>query len=526
MTHLCPRSDPASLAAFPSFRDIQVGSRTPDSSNPRRAFAARSTSVLRDVQAAIADFPTIRRTLAGRRPPTLDCPRMRLTAYILPTSLTGTIVTVIALRLPSFSQYIKQVNCQCHRQCSPVGSAASHSFPSILRSHHPRLHVHPVHSRCVVLEISITHRSFPLFQPPLLTRLHRALRRLPSGGISLMGNSTSTTTVVVRDRHILKLIGGSGEFEEIHYSAAGPVFPLFGFSVYHGAMNPFLAACEGSPTRVSDTRLLAKIHELSQFDLRNTGLISISRLAGSLGLLEKTHLTQGRGKDLTNGDGDLTAISPMDVEWRSHMHSPGGNIVEFLQQSSGQSPLRVWMVGILQNHDLKPLEDNAGYVFTTIRPFYSEILQAARAILSNWTVPEDFEFFQSFHFGDVIQASTDTGDPRKDFAKLCFIFNAHGYSSSSFPLGPRRTIFTPLDQMPRKSDHFSSIIPHLIHNQRGRLIDGRSMDDPLQSQVTLPAGEFENGDVILQECMIRRHRHSRHSVTFPWFELRYVYKLS
>ncbi|KAI0062394.1 hypothetical protein BV25DRAFT_1915945 [Artomyces pyxidatus] len=162
---------------------------------------------------------------------------------------------------------------------------------------------------------------------------------------------------------------------------------------------------------VEDAGLLERVRTLSEWENTMAGIMSVAGLARSLDLVGGSYSTNGH-----NDHQEQPSLTPsMSVEWRYVMPSPDGNIIEFLHAVGARAPLRVWMVGILEDHELQPFERMNGYVFTSLRPLLRDSLVAANAILAHWAHREDIDHFQLFKPADAVQASAITYEPLNQF---------------------------------------------------------------------------------------------------------------
>ncbi|KAI0062084.1 hypothetical protein BV25DRAFT_1838601 [Artomyces pyxidatus] len=225
---------------------------------------------------------------------------------------------------------------------------------------------------------------------------------------------------------------------------------------------------------------------LSEWDDKITGILSITQLARALhlpGFNVDRKIPQTR---------ESTTSCPMVVEWRCDKWFPGGDVVEFLFESGGRGPIRVWMVGILDDHEFDYFARRSAYVFTAMCPLYKESMYAANAVLSNWTSKEDAEYFNWFGPSNPIQASTDRTDP------LSYLMFAHDRPS----------------------------IMRWVETNADRLFDACDAPDPMDSRTPLSPEDFHNGDLVLQECIMRRNRSNSFIGIFSQGDIPSVYAIA
>ncbi|KAI0055002.1 hypothetical protein BV25DRAFT_1843271 [Artomyces pyxidatus] len=250
---------------------------------------------------------------------------------------------------------------------------------------------------------------------------------------------------------------------------------------------------------VYNAGLHQKVDMLNEWDDPVTGIMSISKLAQALGLIPQSDSVTENGVVVADTPGSVDqsdlATPSMDVEWRPDMSPLTGCVTESLYPVGGQGPVRMWMVGVLDDHDFKHFADHKGYAFTTMRPLYAESINATNALLASWTSELDRQYFNWFKPSDIVNASTDTAD--------------HFASGAAYPWA-----------------HDEPSVIRWARFCNRRLFDARDVEDPLQATEILSHEDFENGDLVLQECMVRRSRFSINLAGLPALELRYVYKLS
>ncbi|KAI0067144.1 hypothetical protein BV25DRAFT_1835451 [Artomyces pyxidatus] len=139
--------------------------------------------------------------------------------------------------------------------------------------------------------------------------------------------------------------------------------------------------------------------------------------------------------------------SPL-YEWKDSKTTFDDSVVELLYSHGRDQPLRIWMVGAIEDHDIRYLGRSTGYAFTNMRPLYGDSLRGANEVLAHWTSEEDMNF--------------------QPYAN-------DGASLSRWSKFPTR-----------------------------RLFDARNIDNPLHSQDFLVDSDFRKGDLVLQECMLKR----------------------
>ncbi|KAI0067111.1 hypothetical protein BV25DRAFT_1835420 [Artomyces pyxidatus] len=216
--------------------------------------------------------------------------------------------------------------------------------------------------------------------------------------------------------------------------------------------------------------LYTRLHAFSALEDTTTDIVGVARLARSAGLF----LSRPR-KRIPN------------FEWKDTNSTLDDSIVELLYRSGRTHPLRIWMVGALEVYDLDHLGLPEGYAFTSMRPIYGDSLLGANALLAHWTSKEDCEYFGLYKPTDFVNASTVCSEP--------------------------------LNRQPYADDELSlarwSAFPTC------RLFDAKDIDDPLESRRVLSSSDFRKGDLVLQECMLKRVRSSpfTHDPTIC-FELR------
>ncbi|KAI0054753.1 hypothetical protein BV25DRAFT_1922408 [Artomyces pyxidatus] len=235
---------------------------------------------------------------------------------------------------------------------------------------------------------------------------------------------------------------------------------------------------------VAELGLQSKVRTLSEWDDREAGILSILKLAQALGIHDGVSLT-----DVTEGVVDASTPSPF--EWRGNTITDG-RVNQHLHYIDQDTPLRIWMVGVLDEADLQNFCFYPGSVYTTMRPLFQDSWLSANAVLSHFTTEDDKRFFDWYERNDSIRAWDNTTDGLYRMA----------YNDRDELSVLRRTLF-PID----------------------RLFDGQFVDNPLESHTFFSDHHFHDGDLVLQECLLTRSLRPPETTASASLQLRYVYRL-
>ncbi|KAI0054750.1 hypothetical protein BV25DRAFT_1922405 [Artomyces pyxidatus] len=185
---------------------------------------------------------------------------------------------------------------------------------------------------------------------------------------------------------------------------------------------------------------------------------------------------------------------PSSFKWAGDFYDKSDRRIQCLYLTDQDTPLRVWMVGMLDDVELEAMFDRPGYAWTIMRPLFKGSLHAANALLDHFTHPDDTADFEWHDPDDAIHASYST-DTHPD--NLSFI-------STDKDTADRDALFP---------------VNHLF--------DAQDVENPLHSRNTVSDRAFTYRVVVLQECLLTRvSRHWGDPGFTPYFVLRNVYKLS
>ncbi|KAI0054751.1 hypothetical protein BV25DRAFT_1922406 [Artomyces pyxidatus] len=183
---------------------------------------------------------------------------------------------------------------------------------------------------------------------------------------------------------------------------------------------------------------------------------------------------------------------PLDFKWIGDFRDKSGRKVECLGIRGQRNPVRIWMVGMLDDLELGAFSDRPGIAQTIMRPLNWGGLHGANALLRHFTPSVGTH---KWHEPDDAILSTWSKDQDPD--KLNFT-------------GPDYITIDRDDIFP--NDH---------------LFDAYGLDNPITSRTVLSDTDFHIHDFVLQECFFAKVTRSlaTEDVT-AYFILRKVYKLS
>ncbi|KAI0059803.1 hypothetical protein BV25DRAFT_1918190 [Artomyces pyxidatus] len=233
-----------------------------------------------------------------------------------------------------------------------------------------------------------------------------------------------------------------------------------------------------------DHALHEQVVALSSWDGSEADIFSVSCLAAALGIVKQAFVNMQRA-------GDMPSPQRISFEWRELQDGT----TEYLYISGARFPIRVWMVGRIQDIELEHFYYRPGPILTVIEPVFEENVRAANAVLTFLTNQTRVQQYYDYRPHDAITAYGHTAELDATASTLEDTFT--------------RT---------RSETHM-----------RSRLYDATDLLDPREATVSLTSLDFDVGDLVLQEVFICRTTYGVYGDSIKGdakYELRYLYKLA